>query len=823
MVSPAPRYDSWVLGHPGWVLLALILVLGFFAYHVRDFRLDASADSLLLEDDQDLQAFRDLSDRYRSRSFLVVAVVPHDELFVPKTLERLDQLAEDLGAVAGIESVASLLDAPLLAQGKGSLAELAGSYQTLRAVGVNLAQAREELIASPIFSELVVSTDGTTTALQLNLEDTPRLRQLQNEKRVLAAQVRQGNASPAEKDRLTQLRREYQALKAESDRRSHDTIVAVRQTFNGYRDLGRLTLGGVSMIADDMITFIRKDLLVFGAGVFGFLIVMLGGIFRSPRWVLLPLGSCLYAGVIMIGLLGFTGWQVTVISSNFISLMLILTMSMNVHLMVRYRQLALDQPTRPHRELVLTTMRKMFWPCLYTALTTILAFGSLVFSSIKPVIDFGWMMSIGLSVTFAVSFLLFPVLLVVLGPASALTRPVPGMSFTGMLSRLTAERGMIVLGVSLILALLGAAGISRLQVENSFVNYFSEDTEIYQGLKLVDQELGGTTPLEVLLQFEQISSPNSEKEEDEDEDDLALLLGSVSQGDPADYWFSPQKIDTITAVHDFLASRYGVGQVLSLASLIRVGESISEAPFDTFELAVLYKRMPNDLKEALLSPYVSIEHDEARLSARIRDSLTDLRRNDLLQEIRLGLVEQVGLAPGSFQLSGLAVLYNNMLQSLYRSQILSLGVVMLGIALMLLFLFRSWKLAVIGIAPNLLAAAIILGLMGWSNIPLDMMTITIASITLGIAVDNSIHYIYRFRDELPHFGDYIQTLHYCHANIGRAIFYTAITIMVGFSILVLSNFLPTIFFGLLTALGMAIALLASLTLLPRLILLTRPF
>jgi len=267
----------------------------------------------------------------------------------------------------------------------------------------------------------------------------------------------------------------------------------------------------------------------------------------------------------------------------------------------------------------------------------------------------------------------------------------------------------------------------------------------------------------------------------------------------------------------------GVGQVLSLASLIRVGESISEAPFDTFELAVLYKRMPNDLKEALLSPYVSIEHDEARLSARIRDSLTDLRRNDLLQEIRLGLVEQVGLAPGSFQLSGLAVLYNNMLQSLYRSQILSLGVVMLGIALMLLFLFRSWKLAVIGIAPNLLAAAIILGLMGWSNIPLDMMTITIASITLGIAVDNSIHYIYRFRDELPHFGDYVQTLHYCHANIGRAIFYTAITIMVGFSILVLSNFLPTIFFGLLTALGMAIALLASLTLLPRLILLTRPF
>jgi len=369
--------------------------------------------------------------------------------------------------------------------------------------------------------------------------------------------------------------------------------------------------------------------------------------------------------------------------------------------------------------------------------------------------------------------------------------------------------------------LFSAVGITRLEVENSFVNYFSTDTEIYQGLKLIDRKLGGTTPLDIVVRFEDESVAEATKSNDEDE--LELLLGSVSQGDPADYWFTSQKVDTIKAVHDFLQSRYGVGQVLSLASLIRVGEAISDETFDTFELAVLYKRMPEALKETLLSPYISIENNEARVTARIRDSLTDLRRNDLLEGIRLGLVEQLGLPKDSFQLTGLAVLYNNMLQSLYRSQILSLGLVMLGIALMLLILFRSWKLAVIGIVPNLLAAAIILGLMGWGGIPLDMMTITIASITLGIAVDNSIHYIYRFRDEYPRLGNYVQTLHYCHANIGRAIFYTAITIIAGFSILVLSNFLPTIFFGLLTALGMALALFAALTLLPRLILLSRPF
>ena len=817
----ARRYDAWVLGRPLLVLLALALVLGFFVWQARDFRLDASADSLLLEDDHDLQVFRDLSDRYRSRSFLVVALTPHDGVFTPATLKRIARLAEDLGAVGGIESVVSLLDAPLLAQGESSLMQLSGDYRTLRDVGVDLAKAREELIASPVFSELVISVDGTATALQLNLEDTPGFRELQDEKRALAARVRDDIASPAERVRLDQVRLQYRALKASVDQSNHDTIVHLRQVMEGYDDLGQLYLGGVSMIADDMITFIRKDLMMFGFGVFVFLVGMLSVIFRSPRWVLLPLASCLYAGVTMIGLLGWVGWQVTVISSNFISLMLILTMSMNVHLVVRYRQLALDRPGSSHRELVLATMSKMVWPCFYTALTTILAFGSLVFSGIKPVIDFGWMMSIGLAVTFAVSFLLFPAALTLLGSAPSAGRPAPAASFTGWLSHLAAERGLVVLGVSFALALFSAVGITRLEVENSFVNYFSTDTEIYQGLKLIDRKLGGTTPLDIVVRFEDESVAEATKSNDEDE--LALLLGSVSQGDPADYWFTSQKIDTIKAVHDFLQSRYGVGQVLSLASLIRVGEAISDETFDTFELSVLYKRMPQALKETLLSPYVSIENNEARVTARIRDSLTDLRRNDLLEGIRLGLVEQVGLSKDSFQLTGLAVLYNNMLQSLYRSQILSLGLVMLGIALMLLILFRSWKLAVIGIVPNLLAAAIILGLMGWGGIPLDMMTITIASITLGIAVDNSIHYIYRFRDEYPRLGNYVQTLHYCHANIGRAIFYTAITIIAGFSILVLSNFLPTIFFGLLTALGMALALFAALTLLPRLILLSRPF
>ena len=816
-------YRRWVIDRPWPIIVLLALSIGYFGWNAKEFRLDASADSLLLEDDQDLKVFRELSERYQSSGFLVVALTPRDTLFSRSTLDGVDQLAQELAEIDGIDSVNSLLDVPLLAQGEGSLTELASGYRTLRDTDVDLRKAREELVGSPIFSELVISADGAVTALRLNVRPAPEFEKLQSERRRLSMAIREGDSSTVTAVRFRQVSTAYQQVKDQTDRANHEMILNIRKTLEAHQALGRLMLGGVTMIADDMITFIKSDLVNFGAGVLVFLIVMLAVIFRSIRWVFLPLASCVYAGITMIGLLGVAGWQVTVISSNFISLMLILTMSMTVHLIVRYRQFASDHHDWSHRECLSATMAKMVWPCLYTALTTILAFGSLVLSSIKPVIDFGWMMSLGLVVTFLTSFLFFPAIASVLGtPRRPSLQAAPGTRMTGWLSRISAERGAWVISISLVAAALGGVGISRLEVENSFINYFGKDTEIYQGLELIDRKLGGTTPLDVLIKFES-QNDLSETAEASGDSELDLLLGTVSEGDPVDYWFTPEKIKTVSDAHDFLDSRYGVGQVLSLASLIRVGESVTRESFDSFQLAVLYKRMPEDLKQALLTPYVSIDTNEVRLTARVKDSLPDLRRADLLREISAGLEQELGLSPERVQISGLVVLYNNMLQSLFESQILSLGVVMLGIAAMLLVLFRSLKLAIIGIVPNLLAAAVILGVMGWTKIPLDMMTITIASITLGIAVDNSIHYLYRFRSELPRLQDYVSTLHYCHANIGRAIFYTAITIIVGFSILVLSNFLPTIFFGLLTALGMAIALLASLTLLPRLILITRPF
>jgi len=472
-------------------------------------------------------------------------------------------------------------------------------------------------------------------------------------------------------------------------------------------------------------------------------------------------------------------------------------------------------------------MHKMVKPCLYTALTTIMGFSSLVVSEIKPVIDFGWMMSASLAVTFVTSFLLFPTLLMVMGKTgSKPTFDSDRFLLPAYLARLTETQGNKILVLALVLTIVSVAGITRLRVENSFINYFSDDTEIYQGLKLIDEKLGGTTPLEILIKFKD-DSGNLLKPEDlegltEEEIQMEREYAAALANSP-EYWFTPTKVKHIKEVHDYLDGLPEIGKVLSLASTVRVAEDYAEKELDGMELAILYTKIPPKIRKSLIDPYVSIDDNEARILARVLDSKPDLRRKELLETVRRDLAKKLGFEEQDVTVSGLLVLYNNMLQSLFKSQIKTIGVVMLGIAIMFLVLFRSITLSIIGILPNLLGAGVVLGVMGGAGIPMDMMTITIAAITIGIAVDNGIHYIYRFREEYALTHNYVETLHVCHSNIGKAVFYTTMTIIFGFSILMFSNFIPTIYFGLLTAAAMFIALLAALTVLPKLILLWKPF
>ena len=843
-------YERLVLAHPARVLVLMLVVLGFFAWQARHFELDASADSLLLEDDRDLQTLRELQSRYASQDLLIVTFAPGGDVFDEPSLARLRALRDRLRTAPGVASVTSILDVPLLDNVEDvSLTAVADNVRTLDDPETDRARARAELLASPVFAEVIVSADARTTALLLSMKNDEAYRTLLAKRnRLLIERSAEDldNARRTAVDReLDGIERFYESAKRRVTASRRAEIAAIRgvlEEFSGGARPGMpeaggtLHLGGVPMIADDMITFVRNDLVVFGIGVAVFLVIVLSLIFREARWVVLPLAGCFYAGLLMIGMLGLVGWKVTVISSNFLALMLIITISMNIHLTVRYRQLHRDFPELSHHDLVATTVRRMVWPCLYTALTTIIGFGSLVFSGIKPVIDFGWMMSIGLAVTFVTAFTLFPAIVLMLGRAPRHKRsgagPRHGHSGAGAAPEqvgaeyrftrglaLTAERhGGLVLAVAGLLLVVCGLGVSRLTVENSFVDYFSEDTEIYRGLALIDRELGGTTPLEVVLDLDE------DRIFDDEPAPKPAEYDAEAEREKAGYWFTEFKIERIKEVHDWLASQPEVGKVLSLASLVRVGEKLNDGePLDSLQLALVYRRVPEDLKRSLIDPYIDILWDEARISLRIRDTLPDLHRKELLERIAAGLRDELELGPDDVTVSGLLVLYNNMLQSLFTSQISTLGAVLVGVALMLLLLFRSLTLAVLGIVPNLLAAGAVLGTMGLFSIPLDFMTITVAAVTIGIAVDNAIHYIYRFREEFAGSGNYTETMHVCHANIGRAVFYTSATIIFGFSILVLSNFLPTIYFGLLTGLAMAIALLAALTLLPKLILVTKPF
>ena len=820
-------YQNLVIRYPIGIIIFLVLILGFFSIHARNFELDASADSLILEDDKDLKIFRKIINRYDTKDFVIITYKPNEDLFSENSFKNIKNLKTSLENLENVDEVITLIDLPLLKTANVPLKKLnQDKIKKITDVGIDINLAKKEIIESPIFKNLIVSEDGQLTSLIVNLKRDEQFIELLRKKNDLRAKEK---LKTEEKEELKKILLDYDKKKSNLKKINHKNIDAIRKIIKEFSSTGEIHLGGVPMIADDMIEFIKSDLINFGVGVFLFIVITLVVVFREIRWVAIPLLNCFYAVMIMIGILGFVNWDVTVISSNFISLMLILTIAMNVHLAVRYKQLCSEMTNSKQSEIVFLTTQKMVWPCLYTALTTICAFTSLVFSGIKPVIDFGWMMTIGLSVTFLTSFILFPSILLLLEKKEGSFNDEGQSRFTGALAYLAKNHGNKVLLLSGLLIVITVVGITKLKVENSFINYFKEKTEIYQGMKLIDEKLGGTTPMDIVISFKKEKVEVDKDTELSDDSELGLEddffdLGSETEINVEDYWFTSTKIKQIEKVHDYLENLPEIGKVLSLTSLIRVAEDLNEGKeFDPFELNIIYKKLPEKLKTNVVDPYISIENDEARINLRILDSSKDLRRKELIERISNDFKNKLDLKEDQFQIAGVLVLYNNMLQSLFDSQIKTLVFVMLGIAIMFIILFRSITLSVIGIIPNFIAAVSILGIMGLLKLPLDMMTITIASITIGIAVDNSIHYIYRFREEFKKINDYEQTIDICHMSVGRAIFNTSVTIIFGFSILVLSNFIPTIYFGLFTGLAMLIAMLAVLTLLPKLILVIKPF
>jgi len=789
----AHLYQNSILKNPKSIFLILLIALISFGYYSKNFRLDASSETLLIEGDPDLEYLKEVTNRYGSKEFLVLTYTPNEGMVTDSSINNLLSLKYKLQSLDWVHSVITLLDIPLLNNSDAPLQDRLNNFKTLKDEDVNRERGFKEILLSPVFRNFVISEDGKTSGIIVNIKENEKLKDIENKSE-----------------------KEIQIFKDQIKKKNHNNILEIREVIESYKDIGKIYLGGIPMIADDMMTFIKSDIIVFGLGVFLFIVATLWFVFRNLIWIIIPISSCFFSVIIMMGILGLIGWKVTVISSNFIALMLILTMAMNIHMSTRFIQLREFFPNKNNYEIISLTTKKMFLPILYTALTTIIAFLSLIFSEIKPIIDFGWMMTFGLITSFVITFSLLPSLLNIVTYNNISKKKNSDSKITLLLAKISLNFKKLIFITTGMVVILSIIGISKLEVENSFINYFSKKTEIYKGMKLIDEKLGGTTPLEVILKF-------PEKKEIIEGDDEFEDWGN-EEVDDEKYWFTKDKIDTISKIHNYLDNLPEIGKVLSFSSIVDVATQLNNnKPLGTLEMGVLYTKIPKNIKTEIIDPYISIEDNEARISLRIIDSQKDLKRNELIKKINYDLKNEFGLKEDRFKLAGVLILFNNLLQSLFKSQILTLGLVMIGIFAMFIVLFKNIRLSLIGVVPNFIAAFFILGIIGMLEIPLDMMTITIAAITIGIAVDNSIHYIYRFKEEYNKIEDYKKTLQICHSTVGVAILNTSITIVFGFSILILSKFIPTIYFGIFTGLAMLLAMILVLTLLPSLILVFKPF
>ena len=825
-------YRDYVLKHT-WVtaiiVMAAIVTIGSYAVH---FRMDASADSLVLENDQSLEFYRKVKKKYGTDDYLFITFKPKAPLFSESSIRQLKSLKDQIAALPDVETVISLVDAPIFDTKNVSLSNIENDLYFIENEGVDLEKAKEHVLNIPLYKNLLVSSDGETTVIQANLKGNKNYFRLNDELRKLQwKRINKGKLSAYEKQAELNLRQELRLLADELAKRNERVIGQIRQLKDSYSNVASIYLGGIPMIAHDMIEYVKNDLVIFGLGVFLLLIAIQAFIFRRVRWIIITLGCCTITAITSIGILGLVDWPVTVISSNFVALLLIITMSLVIHLIVRFRQIERDFREMSYNDKILETLSSMFTPCAYTALTTIVAFGSLMVSDIRPVIDFGKMMIMGVSLAFITAFLMFPLLMKIKKKSGLDRRKESGFfTFTNRLAKISDRWRWQVATIAILMSLVSAWGISYLSVDNRFIDYFKSHTEIHQGMKVIDTELGGTTPLEVIIDRSAIEADfafiEEESEEDEWEDEFDDEFGdeetSAVEETPR-LWMTSHGIDKLHKVQNFLDSLSVTGKTLSLAAGLQIVEQINgNERLSDFELSLLEKKIPQDLRDQVMKPFYDRENDEVRFLIRVKETDPNLNRNQLLADISEFMVKELEFSEDSFHFTGMLILYNNMLESLFKSQILTLGVVFGIILMMFMILFRSIKLALLGMFPNLVGACFVLGLMGWSGIPLDMMTITIAAISIGIAVDNTIHYIFRFKMEYAKLGDYTKAMYACHDTIARAMYFTSITIIAGFSVLVLSNFMPSIYFGVFTSLAMFIALLANLTLLPVLLLLVKP-
>ncbi len=764
---------------------ALILII-FSSIYIKDFRIDASSDSLVAQNDEDFKFFNYYQNIFPTKNSLVVAIKSDSEIDL-QLLEEIEIISEKITNIPDVSSVFNINKAPILFLNDLSLIDLSkNNYETILNSNYGIKEVLEEFKKSPIYSNQIINDNKNITSIIIYLKENKKVTDLKNNKNIYISN------------------NTYFKKKSEIDKNRAELIKNLRNILKNSNKKYEYYLGGIEMISSDVITFVKNDILIFSLLVVILIIIILFAIFRKIKWVIVILSSSIFAVYTMVGLTGFFNFEITAVSANFLSLMFILSVSMNIHILNNYLQ---------NNNKLAETIKIMLWPCFYTFLTTVVAFLSLVISDIKPIVDFGLIMILALIVVIISAFTILPLLISIFSKENInLNLEFPIINIFKVYS---IKFRKIIICSNLLLFFIAIYGVTNLNVENSFIKYFKKNTEIYKGMKLIDTELGGTTPLDVIIKIEDEDFEMDIVENDELDEEIEFeddLFADDIFNDENKVWFTNEKINTIKQVHRYLESRNEIGKVVSIYSLVNVANKINKSNLSNFELSVLYNEIPNNYKEDLINPYLNITENMVKISARVKDS-EDIKRSELINDIKnfsnnsLNNVEEV-------KINGLLILYNNMLSSLFSSQIKSLGFVLIAIFIMFLILFRSFKLSLAGMIPNILASTFILGLIGILRIPLDIMTITIAAISIGIAVDNTIHYLYRYKINISENLNHLQSIEKSHLTVGKAVLITSLAISLGFLVLCFSNFIPTMIFGLFTSLAMIFAMIGVLITLP---------
>ena len=742
------NYFNSIKGRKFFYSAIILLAIFCSSLGINNFRFDASSETLILDNDVDYQIYEQTNDDFGSSDFLILAIQSSNEIFTLDNLQNLQNLRDKIQAIEGVDSVVSVFDAPILEQPKLSLIKSASNDKYLLEDELNLSLAKQELINSPIFSELVISKDGKTLAFQINLDG---------------------------KDNYDQ------------------TVIDIRSEIETFKNFN-INLAGPSMIVFDTINFIKNDVITFGTITILVFFIFLYLIFRDFWPVTIILLNALIVMFISIGVMGLMDWPISIVSSNFLALLLITSIAISIHILAKV-QTDVDKNISTSKSL-----SDIFMPCLFTALTTIVGFASLILSDIKPVIDFGKMMSVGVLLNLLSSFLFIPLALELKNIKSITQKNIADFVYNngyvqskGFIKK--AWIPFLLIFIPLIIYLP-----TNLKVENKFIDYFNKETEIYKGMETIDKNLGGTTPFDIILSL-------PEAIEEVDEEDLFFSENSET----AKYWWKKDNMDKLQKVQNEVSKIDELGKVLSIANGIELAQNLNNnQPLGDLELAfVRNSLLDSERAQKVLETFIDETEKSTKIFARTIDSSPNLNRNELINSIDKILQKNFEGTEIDYQITGLGVLYNNLLQSLFSSQIKTLSFVLASIFLMVSFLFRSLLVGFSVMFIPSISVGVVMSSMSILNIPLDIMTITIASICVGMSVDYAIHFAWRYLKE----NDEKKTL----LSAGRAILITGSTIIMGFLVFLFSNFNPTILFGVFSGIAIFFAMFLSIYLLPRIL------